>query len=49
MPMTSLTCTSRQARTHKPQWMQASSCTAIAGWLKSSALFGRSTPGNGSM
>jgi hypothetical protein len=30
MPMTSLTCTSRQARTHRLQWMQASRLTAIA-------------------
>ena len=45
MPMTSLTWTSRQARTQRLQWMQASSCTAIAGWLKSSALFGRSIAG----
>src|SRR5881394_335422 len=37
MPITSLTCTSRQARTHRLQWMQASSCTAIAGWLRSGA------------
>ena len=35
MPMTSLTWTSRQARTHRLQWMQASRCTAIAGWLRS--------------
>ena len=37
MPITSLTCTSRQARTHRLHWMQASSCTAIAGWLRSGA------------
>jgi hypothetical protein len=30
-PMTSLCCTSRQARSHRPQAMQASSCTAMAG------------------
>ena len=30
-PMTSLTCTSRQARTHRPHWMQASRLTRIAG------------------
>ena len=35
MPITSLTCTSRQARTQRLHWMQASSCTAIAGWLRS--------------
>src|SRR5262249_429144 len=35
MPMTSLTCTSRQARTHRLQWMQASRLTAMAGWLRS--------------
>ena len=33
--MTSLTCTSRQARTHRPHWMQASRLTRIAGWLAS--------------
>ncbi len=33
--MTSLTCTSRQARTHRPHWMQASRLTLIAGWLLS--------------
>ena len=27
MPITSLTCTSRQARTHRPHWMQASRLT----------------------
>src|SRR5699024_5628187 len=30
-PMTSLPCTSRQARTHKVHWMQASRLTAMAG------------------
>src|ERR1700730_9744008 len=35
MPITSLTWTSRQARTQRLHWMQASSCTAIAGWLRS--------------
>jgi hypothetical protein len=35
--MTSLTCTSRQPRAQSPHWMQASSCTAIAGWLRSGA------------
>ena len=35
MPMTSLTCTSRQARTQRLQWMQASRLTAMAGWLRS--------------
>ncbi len=35
MPMTSLTWTSRQARTQRLQWMQASRLTAIAGWLLS--------------
>ena len=39
--MTSLTWTSRQARTHKLHWMQASSCTAIAGWLRSGAAGAR--------
>ena len=33
--MTSLTWTSRQARTHRPHWMQASRLTRIAGWLVS--------------
>ncbi len=37
MPITSLTWTSRQARTQRLHWMQASSCTAIAGWLRSGA------------
>src|ERR1700760_1106072 len=37
MPMTSLTCTSRQARTHRLHWMQASRLTAIAVWLRSGA------------
>src|SRR5216683_772398 len=35
MPITSLTWTSRQARTHRPHWMQASRLTRIAGWLGS--------------
>ncbi len=33
--MTSFTCTSRQARTHRPQVMQASSATWMAGWERS--------------
>ena len=37
MPITSLTCTSRQARTQRVQWMQASRFTAIAVWLRSGA------------
>ena len=37
MPITSLTCTSRQARTHRLHWMQASRLTAIAIWLRSGA------------
>jgi hypothetical protein len=37
MPMTSLCCTSRQARSHRPQAMQASSRTAIAGCDRSAA------------
>ena len=37
MPITSLTCTSRQARTHRLHWMQASRFTAIATWLRSGA------------
>ena len=37
MPITSLTWTSRQARTQRLQWMQASRLTAIAGWLASAA------------
>ena len=41
MPMTSLTWTSRQARTHRPHWMQASRLTAIAGWLPSVASVSR--------
>ncbi len=32
MPITSLACTSRQARTHKPQLMQASRLTEMAEW-----------------
>ena len=43
MPITSLTCTSRQARTHRLQWMQASRLTAIAGWDRSGA--GAGVPG----
>ena len=35
MPMTSLTWTSRQARTQRVQWMQASRLTVMAGWLAS--------------
>ena len=38
MPITSLTWTSRQARTQRLQWMQASRLTAIAGWLRSGDL-----------
>ena len=37
MPITSLTWTSRQARTQSVQLMQASRLTAIAGWLGSAA------------
>ena len=37
MPMTSLTCTSRQARTQRLHWMQASRLTAMATWLRSGA------------
>jgi hypothetical protein len=37
MPITSLTCTSRQARTHSPHWMQASRLTRMATWLSSSS------------
>ena len=37
MPITSLTWTSRQARTQRVQWMQASRLTAIAPWLRSGA------------
>ena len=44
MPITSLTCTSRQARTHRLHWMQASRLTRIAGWLGSCAQ--RSAAGN---
>jgi hypothetical protein len=42
-PMTSFTCSSRQARTQRPHWMQASRLTAIAGWLRSGA--GRASRG----
>src|SRR4051794_11763119 len=35
MPITSLTWTSRQARTHRPHWMHASRLTRMAGWLES--------------
>jgi len=42
-PMTSLCCTSRQARSHNPHWMQASRCTAIAGCDRSGA--GRAASG----
>ncbi len=44
MPMTSFTCTSRQARTQSVQWIQASRLTAMAGWLESAG--GRSWAGN---
>src|SRR5581483_2083173 len=37
MPITSLTCTSRQARRQRLHWIQASRFTAIAGWLGSAA------------
>ena len=37
MPITSFTCTSRQARTQRLQWMQASRFTRIATWLSSSS------------
>ena len=37
IPMTSLTWTSRQARTHRLHAMQASRFTAMAGWLRSAA------------
>ncbi len=37
MPMTSLTWTSRQARTQRLHWMQASSCTVMAGCDQSAA------------
>ena len=40
-PITSLTCSSRQARTQRVHWMQASRLTAIAGWLASAATSGR--------
>ena len=42
--MTSFTWTSRQARTHRVQWMHASSATRMAGWLASGA--GASRTGN---
>ena len=41
MPITSLTCTSRQARTQRLHWMQASRLTRIAGWLASGGQRGR--------
>ena len=37
MPITSLTCTSRQARTQAPQAMQASRLTAMAGLVMSNS------------
>ena len=37
MPITSFTCTSRQARTQRLQWMQASRFTRIATWLSSAS------------
>ena len=37
MPITSLTWTSRHARTQRVQWMHASRFTAIAGWLRSAS------------
>ncbi len=45
MPITSLTWTSRQARTQRLQWMQASRLTRIATWLASSS--GTSACGRG--
>jgi hypothetical protein len=36
-PMTSLTCSSRQARRQRVHWMHASRLTAIAGWDRSCA------------
>ena len=45
MPITSLTCTSRQARTHRLHWMQASRLTAIATWLRSGAGRARARAG----
>ena len=40
--MTSLTCSSRHARTQRLHWMQASRFTAIAGCDRSAAGCGRS-------
>src|ERR1043165_3053101 len=39
--MTSLTCSSRHARTQRVHWMQASRCTSIAGCERSSAGCGQ--------
>src|SRR5271166_4393901 len=44
MPMTSFTCTSRQARTQRLHAMQASRLTAMAVWLRSAAT--RACAGN---
>src|SRR3990172_1338726 len=41
IPMTSLTCTSRHARTHRLQWMQAPRLTAMAGWERSGGMMSR--------
>ena len=41
MPITSFAWTSRQARRQSPQWMQAASWTAMAGWLESAGVAAR--------
>ena len=46
IPITSLTWTSLQARTHKLQWIQASRLTSMAGWLKSDNRIAFSLGGN---
>ena len=43
-PITSLTCSSRQARTQRVHWMHASRLTAMPGWDTSAAGWVR--PGN---
>ena len=40
-PITSLPCSSRQARTQRVHWMQADRFTVMAGWLVSAGTAGR--------
>ena len=49
MPITSLTCTSRQARTHRPHWIQASRLTASQRGCLSSSGTCRSSIGKAAL